>query len=376
MAPPDRELLRKLAEWPGDGYPVTSLYLDVDGRRRPRRVDVERVAESLLRRAMDGARSLERDAFRSVAGDARRMRDFVRDEFDRKGVRGLALFSSHRAGLWQEVPLPQPIRDRAAVRPRPYLLPLEAFLEKAETFCTVLIDREKARIMVSTLGENEEVTSVLDEVPGQHDQGGWAQARLQRHVEDHVLRHLKRVAEALLRLHQRRRFHRLVLSGPDEVVADLERELHDYVRRTLVDRTSLPVGSAVPDVLEHTLALEERLEGEREAETVRRLRAENAAGSGRAAVGLEPTLAALEAGRVEVLVVPLGLAASGVRCPSCGHLDLSGDRCPVCGTATVGEPDLVEEAVEAALRRGCRVETIPSPGDLEAFGGIGALLRF
>jgi peptide chain release factor subunit 1 len=376
MAPPERELLRKLADWPGNGYPVTSLYLDVDGRRRPRRADVERVAESLLRRAVEGARSLDRDASRSVSGDAQRMRDFLHDEFDRKGVRGLAIFSSHGAGRWEEVPLPQPIRDRAAVRPRPYVLPLEALLEKAETFCTVLIDREKARIMVSTLGEIEEVTSVLDEVPGQHDQGGWAQARLQRHVEDHVLRHLKRVAQALLRLHQRRRFHRLVLSGPDEVVAELERELHDYVRRTLVDRASLPMGSAVADVLRYTLALEERLEADREAETVRRLRGETAARSGRAAVGLAPTLAVLEAGRVETLVVTLGLTATGVRCPACGHLDLSGDSCPVCGKTMEEEPDLVEEAVEAALRRGCRVETIPSPGELETFGGIGALLRF
>jgi peptide chain release factor subunit 1 len=380
VPPPDRELLRKLAEWPTDGSPVTSLYLDVDGRRHPRRGDVERHADTLLRRALGGAEGLGRDAHRSVCRDKQRMSDFLRDEFDRRGARGLALFSSSRAGLWHEQPLSRPIRDRAAVRARPYLLPLEAAVEKAETVCTALVDREKARILVSRLGEMEEATSILDEVPGQHVQGGWAQARHQRHIEDHVLRHLKHVADALLRLHQRRGFDHLVLAGPDEVLAELERSLHDYVRRTVVDRASLPIGASVREVLDRTSMVEERLERRREGETVRRLLAATGGHTGRSVIGLQRTLESLHASRVETLVVSLGMTAEGVRCPSCGHLAADGARCPICGTATEPEPDLVEEAVEAALRNGSRVETVPAgvegADELEAAGGIGALLRF
>jgi peptide subunit release factor 1 (eRF1) len=83
---------------------------------------------------------------------------------------------------------------------------------------------------------------------------------------------------------------------------------------------------------------------------------------------------------VETLVVSLGLTAEGVRCPSCGHLAADGARCPICGAATEPEPDLVEEAVEAALRNDSRVETVPAgvegADELEGAGGIGALLRF
>lgn len=380
MPPPDRELLRKLADWPTDGRPVTTLYLDVDGRRHPRRADIERHSETLLRRALAGAEGLGREAHRSVCRDVQRMRDFLRDDFDRKGSRGLALFSSSGAGLWHEQPLSRPIRDRAAMRSRPYLLPLEAMVERAEAVCTALADREKARILLSRLGRIEEVSSILDEVPGQHDQGGWAQARHQRHIEDHVLRHLKNVADALLRLHQRRGFDHLVLAGPEGVVAKLERDLHDYVRRTVVDRASLPIGASPHEVLSHTLKVEERLERGREEETVRRLIAGARGQAGRVAVGLERTLASLHAARVETLVVSAGLAVEGVRCPSCGHLATDGARCPVCGAGTEREPELVEEAVEAALRSGSRVETVPAgiggSDGLEAAGGIGALLRF
>jgi peptide chain release factor subunit 1 len=377
MAPLDRELLRKLAGWETDGLPVTSLYLDVDGRRWPRRGDYVRRAEDLLHRACDESRPRDRDEHRSVCGDVERMRSFVQDEFERTGpVRGLAMFSCSRAGLWEQASLTQAVRDRVVVSARPHLLPLEALLEMAETFSVALVDRERARIFVASLGEIDEVSHLLDDVPGKHDQGGWAQARLQRHIEDHVQRHLKHTAGTLLRLYQRRRFGHLVLAGPEETVSELERELHDYVRRTVLGRVSLAMAAPADEVLAAVVDLERELEATREREAVDRLTSEMTGGTGRAMAGLDDTLIALEAGRVEVLVVSPGLDASGVRCSRCGHLASGGDRCAVCGGPVTQVPDLVEEAIELALRQRCRVETVADEASLQGLGGIGALLRF
>lgn len=377
MAPPDLELLRKLAGWETDGLPVTTLYLDVDGTRRPRRRDYLRRTDDLLKQAPQRVSEANREARHSVAGDVAWMRSFVRDAFDRKGVtRGLALYSCSGAGLSQQVTLSQPIRDRVTVGPSPYLLPLEAQLELAETFCTALVDREKARVLISSLGEIEEISHLLDEVPGRHDQGGWAQARLQRHVEDHVQRHLKHVAGVLLQVQQRRGFDHLVLAGAEETLGELEKELHDYVRRRILARVSMPVTAPAEQVLGRALALERELEQRRERQVVERVISEASAGTGRAVLGLDQTLAALEASRVEVLVVSNDLRASGVRCPSCGHLARSGHRCELCRSATVPVPDMAEEAMESALRQRCRVEALADPGGLQAGGGIGALLRF
>jgi peptide chain release factor subunit 1 len=373
----DRDIVRGLAAWETNGLPVTTLYLDADGRRFPRRGDLVRRGEDLARRACDEVDRSDRAAYDSVCRDVQRITGFLHGDLDRTGpVRGLALFACSGAGLWQAVPVSRPLRDRLVVGPRPYLLPLEAVLEMAETFCTAIVDRERARIFLSSLGEIEEVSQVLDDVPGRHDQGGWAQARLQRHIEEHVQRHLKRVAEALLRLQQRRRFDHLILSGPEETVAELERELHDYVARTIVDRTSLSMASSAGDVLDQALQLEGDLEERREHEAVRRVAEESRAGTGRAVAGMAPTLAALEENRVDTLVVRDGLAMPGVRCPSCGHLALDGARCEMCGAATENVPDLVEEAVEAGLRQRSRVETVRDGAELDRSGGIGALLRF
>ena len=51
----DRPLLRKLAEWTSNGAPVSTLYLDVDGRRYPRKKDY-------LVRAEQSVNQLKRDA--------------------------------------------------------------------------------------------------------------------------------------------------------------------------------------------------------------------------------------------------------------------------------------------------------------------------
>jgi peptide chain release factor subunit 1 len=376
VASPDRGLVRGLASWDPGQAPVTTLYLDTDGRRYPRRTAYLTRAEDLLRSAKERARELDRPASDSACRDVARIRTYLRDEFDRRGTRGVAVFSSSSAGLWRAVPLPQPVRDRASLGPRPDVVPLEALVELAETSCVAIVDRARARILVTTLGEIEEVTDILDEVPGQHDQGGWAQRRLQRHIEDHVLRHLKRVADAVLRLHQRRGFDHLLLAGPDEVVGELERDLHDYVRRTVAGRLPLAMSASLPEILERVMDVERDLEARREREAVERVVGEAAARTGRAVGGLSETLDALERGRVDTLVVSADLQAQGVRCRSCGHVAMEGDRCPACGSGTESAPDLVEEAVEMALRQRCRVETVADGDGLERLGGIGALLRF
>jgi peptide chain release factor subunit 1 len=378
MAAPHRVLLRSLADWSTGGFPVTTLYLDVDGRRRPRRAEWLGAAEALLRRSGEEyrARTAERERTDSAARDVDRILRHLTDRLDRRGnVRGVAVFSSAGADLWADVPLSRPVRDRSTVAPRPDLVPLEALVERAESICTAVVGREKARVFLTTLGEVEELPQILDEVPGRHDQGGWAQARLQRHTEDHVQRHLKHTAEFLLRLRQDGRFDHLVLGGSPALVAELERDLHEYVRPAIVERASLPIAASAQDVLAHALDLERRLEEGRERRAVERLMAEWKGGTGRAVAGWDHTLPALEAGRVDTLVLPHTGRAGGVRCPRCGHLEERGRTCAMCGTATE-EADLVEEAVEAALRRGCRVETVSHGAALEDVGGVGALLRF
>jgi peptide chain release factor subunit 1 len=351
------------------------LYLDVDGRRFPRKQDYMVRAEQLGHQLHKQAERLPKRAAGSVARDGRRMMSFL-DEMDRGPTRGVALFACSEAGLWEEVRVPRPLPDRAVVADHPHVLPLEALVETYETFCTVLVDRAKARIFPARMGQIREETDLFDDVPGQHDQGGWSQARYQRHIDEHVEKHLKHVADVLFRYFKRRGFDHLILAGPDEVVGEFEGCLHDYLRQRVVARLTLPMIATAAEVLARSLRVEEEVEARREREVVERVTAEAAAGRN-GVLGLERVLGALNEGRVDTLVVPFGASAGGVRCPACGWLGAKGSRCPMCGRATEPVPDVVESAVAKALQQRSRVETLTmSEWNGKPPSDVGALLRF
>jgi peptide chain release factor subunit 1 len=370
----DRGLLRKLADWEPGEVPITSVYLNVDGRRLPRRVDYQVRLDELLRRARDQSTGLGRDAARSVERDVTTMSDYVRDEFERGDVRGIAMFSSNAAGFWEVVPVPRPVHDRAIVAPQADLLPLEAMLETYRPTCAALVDFTSARLFVVELGRVTEVTDLRDDVPNRHDQGGWAQMRMQRHVDDHRAKHLKRVAEDLFTLSRRRPFEHLVLAGPAEAHRDLEGNLHDYLRQRVRGTVTLPMGATSAEVLSRVLEIEEAIERDREQGAIARL-ARAAGANDHGIAGLGPTLEALADGRVGELVVSIELSIPGARCRSCGRLAPTPGPCPTCGVEMDHVPDVVESAVASAYRSGANVESVAGDG-LEPFGGIGAILRF
>ena len=373
----DHSAVRKLAQWNPEGIPITSVYLTVDGRRYPRKSDYEIRLDDLLRRGRAQAEGerLSKEALRSVMGDLEAIGSFVRDEFERGDTRGLALFSADAAGLWEEVRLPRPVRDRATVASAADVLPLEQVLETYHPMCLALVDFEKARLFLSELGRVEEVTHFIDDVPGRHDQGGWSQMRMQRHVDDHRQRHLKRVAEALFRLLKASPFDSLVLAGPAEAHLDLEHTLHPYLRERIRARVTLTVTATLDEVAARCLEVEEEQERTKEAAKVEALRGAAESG-GKAVTGLAGTLAAVAEGRAAEILVGLDLSAPGFSCPNCGRLSERGTRCPACGTTMEPVADVVEEAVARAVRQGSRVETIVHPDGLARYGGIGALLRF
>jgi len=371
----DRESLRKLAEWRSNGTPVSSLYLDVDGRKYPRKQDYMIRAEQLCDHLRSQAEALDRDSKLSVGKDCQRMLEFLQN-LERGPNRGVALFSCSGSELWEQVLAPRPMRDRAALDEHPNVIPLEALVETYERFCTVIVDREKARFFLARMGRIAEQTGVLDDVPGQHDQGGWSQGRYQRHIEDHVGRHLKHVADLLLALFKHGGFDHLILAGPEEIVPEFERSLHDYLKRRVVARTTLSMQANAAEVLERSLAVEEQVEAERERQTLEHVRAEAAAGR-QGVIGLDRVLGALNDWRVETLVVPFGLSLAGKRCRECGRLATHGTHCATCGGTLEPVPDIAESAVAAALRQGSRVEILSmiTNGNGQE-QEVGALLRF
>jgi peptide chain release factor subunit 1 len=386
----DRARLDALAEV-GPGQAVLSIYVNLDPSQFPtphqRQSEVVSLADQAANRVEEVEDEHDRKELRK---DVQKVRAWLLEhsEWD-DGARGVAIFVSNRRDLFEILKLAVPVASLVAVEETPYVEPLTA-LAPSRAVCVALIDRARARIFCGDEGGLEEVIHERDDdVPGRHDQGGWSQARYQHHIEDHVDRHLNDVAAELLELYKEGRVERLVIGSTEEMLPRVLDRLHAYLRERFAGRIDVDINTANADQVRRLVAavLEEE-DRRREAELFERLRRELAVG-GRAAYGLEGTLAALNEARVEVLFTKPDLVEPGVFCPKCGWLgvppqpggrnplaEAPGPECPLDGEALERTANIVEKAVERAIQLSAQTLVPRFQDDLDRLGGIAALLRF
>jgi peptide subunit release factor 1 (eRF1) len=274
------------------------------------------------------------------------------------------------------VELAVPVRDRVVVNHSPYVRELEAVVAQHQRFAVLVVDRQRARLFLFQQGELLDHQEQLDLLPRHDDDGGQlGKDQVAGHTAAAAHRHLKHAAAAAFALQQEHGFDHLVLCGPDEVTAELERELHAYLRARIAGRIHLAVSAGVEEIRQTAEGVEATVERAREAAVVDRLR--QAVGTATTGVaGLQPVLDALAARRVDTLVVSEGFEAPGWQCPSCAWVGMRGRRCPMCAGDMDQVDDVVEVAVEEALAQACRVCVCRDNADLDVLGRVGALLRY
>ena len=353
------------------GAPVATVYLDVDGRHRPVATEYqsafERLATTLRRRA-------SREPSRAdVEADIERMRTWLDRDLDRSFTRGVAFFSCEKDGFFEAVPLPRPVRDAAAIGTTPQVGQLLAILDEHERFLVVLVDRHRVRLLRFELGEADEVLSRSDAEPRAIDISTEL-GSFERHADEVARRHLRRSAADVARALREWPADRIILGGPDESVAGLQKYLAADVRAKVVGRADVRVAAPPAEIVAVALDVEERIERQREAEAVEELRQRSVAGK-KGVVGLTDTLAALTARRVGTLFLTDGFSAPGAICPDCDNIGVAVRQCPRCGATQTDVDDVVEVAIDEAAAQKATVEFCRAT-DLERFGNIGAILRY
>jgi peptide chain release factor subunit 1 len=369
------ERLRALSDLQADRPLVVSCYLDTDGRNRPRHNDLSQAAEQVARsvRAQADGLGLTKDERCQVDADLAGLRRAVAELVDRGTTRELVTFSCRSLGLAETLRLPVSLGDRGVVGRRPFLLTMQAALAEDGPVGLVLTGRERTRLALYQLGELQELPEVFDPVPSQTSGGGRAQARLARRADQVAHQHVKRAAEAAFQAFRGLDGLELVLAGQEPAVRDLAACLRPELADRVVAELRLPLTAGTLELSQALAEVAARRAAERRAELVRRVREE--AGSASVAAGLGPVLDTLRQRRLATVVAAATLTTPGASCPDCGLLSLALE-CPACGTATVALDDVVEPALEEALRQGATVLRVPADADLEPVGGVGAVLRY
>lgn len=372
------DLLRVLAGFKAERGRAVSLYVNLDPSVAPTQPAVAARISALLseaeRRAVDLKDELSHDEREALKSDLERIERWFAAEFDRDGARGTAVFAATGEGFWEALTIAEPVVDEVRIDEDLHLAPLVGALARPDAL-VAYVGRERADLYRWQNGELVAIADRTEDVPGQHDQGGWSQARYGRHIENVVGQHLRRVADTLDTCVRPLRDPVVVLVGAEEMRSEFEGVLSNEVKERLAGWTAAERHASPSDLLAVAEPVLAAWRERRDAELIGRWR-EEAGRDGRASAGWEQTLAAASEGRVELLLVGEGVSRSAYRCPQCGRAEASAGNCPLDGTELAAHPDAVDLAVHQTLAHGGSVSVVRAHRDLEPVEGIGALLRF
>lgn len=371
--------LRELAGFRAQNGCAITLYLDLDPSVVPTAGDAATKVRSLLDAAAKSHGATRADLAHEVRlglnADFERLEAFFESGFDRDGSHGLAVFAAGLDNVWSVLSLPWPVPDAVRVADDFLLAPLVPLLGRGDGALVAVVGREQGRVLALRGGRLQEVADETEDAPGRHDQGGWSQARFQRHIDNLAHEHYKTVAETLQRQFVRRGRPRIVVVASEETRADFVSALPTELGDAVIGGTTAEAHASEPDLYAVVQPLLEEWRAAREGEVVERWQEETGKGA-RGASGWADTLEAASDGRVDLLLYQASAQKDAFRCPQCGRASLDARTCPLDGTTMEPRDDGLDLAVRLTLAHGGDVMALEQRQELAPVERIGALLRF
>jgi hypothetical protein len=285
----------------------------------------------------------------------------------------VAFFGCDQLGLFEALPLPCLLPERAVLATRAHVRPLLAALQRCPDYRVAIADRRHSWVLSVSGNQVETVASQSEEGPRSHGFGGWyglESHRVQQRLIQLSRHHYRDTAAILAQAAGIGQRVPLVIGGHHDSVVGLLRALPPAVREDFAGSfTADPHTLTTAKVRELASPVIEGWVARRERELARGILGE---APGRlAAIGLPACLAAVNQGAAAHLLVAHEGMIPGFACGRCGALSTGSDQCPDWGTAARAVPDLLEEMVQRVLDHDGQVTAIR-----DAPFSVGAKLRF
>jgi peptide chain release factor subunit 1 len=372
--------LRELAGFRAAKGCAISLYVGFDPSTTPTIPDAMTKINSLLDGAQKSAFAkrgdLTHDQKLGLQGDFDRIRRWLTEDFKRNGANGAAIFAAGLDNFFETVTVGAVLPDEVRVGPDFYLTPLVPLVGRGDGAIVAVVGREKGVLLELSEGRLTELADLSEEQPGRHDQGGWSQARFQRHIDELADKHLRTVADELDQHIRRGTASRIVIVSPEETKGEFESMLSHEAAKAVVGWAQGEQYATPTELLAIAEPWLEKARLREETQTLARWQ-EEAGRNGRAASGWAATLEAASDGRVELLLFAEGTDRRAYQCPQCGRASMSNGACPLDGTQMEQREDGVDVAVHQTLAHGGTVKALARERrELGPFEGIAALLRY
>jgi len=376
------QLLERLTRIRPDHYRVVSCYLKLEPRDRSRGKYLIKL-KNRIKAAVHGVPrlGLDRDLSEPVLRDLDRVQQFLRMPGNLPSTQGVAVFACEGIELFEAVALPVVHRSRLAIDGTPLIRELASVEDEFGRLLTAVVDRASARFFEVTAYNTLELPGLRSNSTrgkrfhgDQDGSGGWGEHAYNNRIRQEKQRHYEAIARELFTIDRRQPAHGIVLAGPGPEGGAVKPFLHTYLTERLIGTARLnPKDVTLSAVHDTTLAVREEYERASERLLVHEML--EGLGTGWGVNGLTPTLRALSRGQVRSLLVDADASQPGFRCGDSGRLALAEREC-----RGEGDPipilDVVDDAIEEALRQGVDVNVVYEPEARGAIDGLGGLLRF
>jgi len=379
--PAVEEQLRRLTSVQPGHHRVVTCYLKLEPRDRSRgkyliklKNRVREVSQGLSRLG------LERKVQYEVESDLERIQQYLRTDNGLPDTQGIAIFACKGISLFEAVRLPVVHRSRLAVDATPLVRELASVEDEFGRLLTVVLDRTSARFFEITAYQSVELLDLRADSTrgkrfhGDQDGPGWGEHSYNNRIRVEKQRHYEAIARELFAIDRRHPAHGIVLAGTGTEAQGVRPFLHSYLIDRVLGTAKLNPKEATP-ARAHAATLLVREAWERASERALVQQMQEALGTGWALNGIAPTLRALSRGQVRSLLVNADASEPGFRCADTGRLTLTEREC-----RAEGEPvpviDVIDDAIEEALRQRVNVNVVYEPDARDEVAGLAALLRF
>lgn len=213
-------------------HQVLSVYLGNEGKKA--------IASSALLTEFNSLihNSLNKDQQKMFKDDIKKIEFYVRELYDTRGKRSVVFFTSGK-NLWEVLELEFYLPTLCSIFDSPYIKPITNAFKEQKKYLFLLVDRQKARLFTIHLGNIEE----HEEVFGQHvpqkvrqiNEAWKREDKILRHIDDHLRRHLKFIAEKTSEFAKNKHINFIVLGGHRELFSKIKKHLPHHLAKKVLD---------------------------------------------------------------------------------------------------------------------------------------------
>lgn len=273
--------------------------------------------------------------------------------------RGRAVIAAPELDLFEELQLPQQVRDTATVGPHAYVRPLISAIQRSPVCYIAVADRRFAWLFQADATRIREITWITgDNEERSRRFAGWEgleEHRVRRSADQRLQRHHRETAALLEQALLRHESELLVVGGHSEAISGFVAQLDRVATSRLAGTFVIdPRTMTSARVHEHASTVLREWCDQRQRDTLARVYNDSA----RAVTGLSDTVGAANQRSIELLCIPEEGTVPGYVCDVCGGLNDVRPLCPMCRSAARPVGDLFDELAYAALRAGGEVVTV------------------